>query len=106
MRCLPVGRVVANQHNMAKRGRPKTLEFSPTKRRKALIEWNDPTRQAHVLDWRHRAQDFGLAVEPREDVDERHPFAVEPEQLLAEDEPEAFEDQHIEEEADDDQQPE
>ena len=73
------------------------LTFTPGARRKSLIEWNDPTRQAHVLDWRHRAQEFGLAVEPREDADEGHPYAVEPEQMLAEDEPEAFQDQHIDE---------
>ena len=96
MRCLPVGRVVANQHNMAKRGRPKTLEFSPTKRRKALIDWNDPSRQAHVLDWRHRAQDFGLAVETHDDLEEAgRPFTPSPEQILHDEEPEAFEDQPV-----------
>ena len=81
---------------MAKRGRPKTLEFSPTKRRKALIDWNDPSRQAHVLDWRHRAQDFGLAVETHDDLDEAgRPFAPSPEQILHDEEPEAFEDQPV-----------
>src|SRR5690349_11850184 len=96
MRCFPVGRVVANQHSMAKRGRPKTLECSPTKRRKALIDWNDPSRQAHVLDWRHRAQDFGLAVDTHDDLEEAgRPFAPSPEQILHDEEPEAFEDQPV-----------
>ncbi|HTI43043.1 MAG TPA: sigma-70 family RNA polymerase sigma factor [Vicinamibacterales bacterium] len=81
---------------MAKRGRPKTLEFSPTKRRKALIDWNDPSRQAHVLDWRHRAQDFGLAVETHDELEDAgQPFAPSPEQILHDEEPEAFEDQPV-----------
>jgi RNA polymerase primary sigma factor len=25
-----------------------------------LIDWNEPVRNAHILDWRERAQDFGL----------------------------------------------
>jgi RNA polymerase primary sigma factor len=96
MRCPPVGGVVAHQHRMAKRGRPKTLEFSPTKRSKALIDWNDPSRQAHVLDWRHRAQDFGLAVETHDDLEEAgQPFVPSPEQILHDEEPEAFEDQPV-----------
>ena len=47
-----------------------------------------------MLDWRQRAQEFGLDVEPREDPDEEHPFAK-PEALLQEDEPEAFAEQPI-----------
>jgi RNA polymerase primary sigma factor len=82
---------------MAKRGRPKTLEFPPTKRpKKALIDWNDPSRQAHVLDWRHRAQDFGLAVETHDELEDAdRPFAPSPEQILHDEEPEAFDDQPI-----------
>src|SRR5258705_10283133 len=88
------------------RGRPKTLEFTPTGRREALIEWNDPSKQAHVLDWRHRAQDFGLQVEAREDLEEGQPFVPDAEQIPHEEEPEAFEDQAIqirEEDVPDDQ---
>ena len=70
------------------------LAFKPGRRRKSLIEWEDPSRQAHVLDWRQRAQEFGLDVEGREDPDEESPFAK-PEALLREDEPEAFADQPI-----------
>jgi len=81
---------------MPKRGRPKTLEFTPARRRKALIDWNDPSRQAHVLDWRHRAQEFGLAVETHEELDDAgHPFAPNAEQILHDEEPEAFEDQPV-----------
>src|SRR5438552_9682942 len=78
------------------RGRPKTLEFSPTKRRKALIDWNDPSNQAHVLDWRHRAQEFGLSVDTHDELEDAgQPFSPSPEQLLHEEEPEAFDDQNI-----------
>jgi RNA polymerase primary sigma factor len=34
-----------------------------------LIEWDDPRRQDHVLDWHHRALEFGLDVADHEDAD-------------------------------------
>jgi len=71
------------------------LTFRAGGRRKSLIEWNDPARQVQILDWRHRAQDFGLTVVSPEHHGQSHPYDVEPEQLLAEDEPEAFADQHV-----------
>src|SRR6185295_10858548 len=75
---------------MAKKSsRPAPLPFRAA-RRKSLIEWNDPSNQVHVLDWRRRAHEFGLDVEEREDTEEGQPFQVEPEQLLAEEEPEAL----------------
>ena len=91
---------------MPKPGRPKkTLEFTPTKRRKALIDWNDPSKQAHVLDWRHRAQEFGLAVDTHEDVEDAgQPFAPNAEQILHEEEPEAFDDQPVRAEAEEEEQ--
>jgi RNA polymerase primary sigma factor len=80
----------------APRGRPKTLEFAPGRRRKALIDWSDPSKQAHVLDWRHRAQEFGLAVETHDELEDAgQPFAPSPEQILHDEEPEAFEDQAV-----------
>jgi RNA polymerase primary sigma factor len=82
----------------APRGRPKTLEFAPT-RRKPLIDWSDPSKQAHVLDWRHRAQEFGLAVETHDELEDGpQPFAPTPEQILHDEEPEAFEDQAVQSE--------
>ena len=75
-----------------------TLTFKPGRPgrpRTSLIEWNDPSRQAHVLDWRHRAQEFGLAVEARETSDARRPYD-EPGRLLHDEEPEAYADQPIE----------
>jgi RNA polymerase primary sigma factor len=80
---------------MAKKAKTTTpLAFRAGARRKSLIEWNDPSRQAHILDWRQRAHGFGLDVDEREDTVEGHPF-VPPERLLEEDEPEAFADQPI-----------
>jgi len=90
---------------MAKRGRPKTLEFTPTRRRKALIDWNDPSKQAHVLDWRHRAQEFGLAVDTHEELEDAgRAFAPTPEQILHDEEPEAFEDQQVRAETEEEEQ--
>jgi RNA polymerase primary sigma factor len=86
------------------RGRPKTLEFTPTGRRKALIDWNDPSKQAHVLDWRHRAQDFGLAVDTHDELEDAgQPFAPSAEEILHEEEPEAFEDQPVRAEREDEE---
>jgi len=80
---------------MAKKAKTTTpLAFRADARRKSLIEWNDPSRQAHILDWRQRAHGFGLDVEEHEDAVEGHPF-VPPERLLEEEEPEAFADQPI-----------
>ena len=70
------------------------LAFKPAPRRKSLIEWNDPSRQAHVLDWRHRAHEFGLDVDERDPDTERHD-ADEPRRLLEDEEPEAFAPQPI-----------
>ena len=75
---------------MAKKSsRPEPLPFRAA-RRKSLIEWNDPSNQVHVLDWRRRAHEFGLTVEEREDTEEGQPFQIPPERLLTEEEPEAF----------------
>src|SRR5215212_10637205 len=77
-----------------------TLAFKPGGQRKreaphgSLIEW-DPARQAQILDWRHRAKDYGLAVDEREDQEQGQPYEVEPRRLLEEEEPEAFADQPI-----------
>ena len=77
--------------------RSNTLPFKPGRRgrpRTSLIEWNDPSRQAHVLDWRQRAQEFGLAVDGREDTDPQRPYG-EQERHVHDDEPEAYADQTI-----------
>jgi RNA polymerase primary sigma factor len=81
---------------MARKPSPsKTLAFRAGGRRKSLIEWNDPSTQAHVLDWRQRAHGFGLDVEEREEADAGQPFRVPAARLLQEDEPEAFAEQPV-----------
>jgi RNA polymerase primary sigma factor len=82
---------------MAKTTSTKTLPFKPGRPgrpRTSLIEWTDPSKQAHVLDWRHRAQEFGLAVDGGDAADPSRPYR-ESGRLLQEDEPEAFADQAI-----------
>jgi RNA polymerase primary sigma factor len=64
-----------------------------------LIDWNEPERNMHVLDWRHRAQDFGLMpVEESEDPG----VVLPPDRLLEEEEPEAFRGRGLVEEVEDD----
>jgi RNA polymerase primary sigma factor len=73
------------------------LAFKPAKERRtksprSLIEWKDPSNQAHILDWRRRAHDFGLlSGEEGAPTATETRFATEPERLLREEEPEAFE---------------
>ncbi|MCC7417275.1 MAG: sigma-70 family RNA polymerase sigma factor [Acidobacteria bacterium] len=59
-----------------------------------LVDWHEPEPNAHVLDWRERAHEFGLVP-----VDEHEPIGaplVEPAgRLLHEEEPEAFEEQAL-----------
>ena len=82
---------------MAKKtSRQKPLAFQPGRKRSSLIEWGDPSRQAHVLDWHNRAREFGLDVEDREEPG--GPYALEPRRLLEDEEPEAFAPQAIPEE--------
>jgi RNA polymerase primary sigma factor len=85
-----VRRIVAK-----KTARAGTLSFKAGSTRGSLIEWNDPSRQAQILDWHHRAKDFGLAVEERQESDEDTPPYEAPRQILEHEEPEAFADQPI-----------
>jgi RNA polymerase primary sigma factor len=61
-----------------------------------LIDWTQPEQNAHLLDWRQRAHEYGLAGD---DTDET--AVLPPDRLLREDDPEAFDDQSI----DDDEAP-
>src|ERR671912_1489332 len=65
-----------------------------TSKDKSLIDWIEPDRNVRVLDWRERAQQFGLVpVGPDE---ERLPVAsTSPERLLREEEPESMADQPV-----------
>jgi RNA polymerase primary sigma factor len=65
-----------------------------------LIDWDEPERNAHVLDWRERAHAFGL--NPVEDPSASIATVIEPpDRLLAEEEPEAFDAQPFEEDESD-----
>src|SRR5918999_1259668 len=87
--------VATHQMPMAKKAKTTPpLAFRAGARRKSLIEWNDPSRQAHILDWRERTHGFGLDVHEPGDEEEGHPF-VPPQRLLEEEEPEAFSEQPI-----------
>ena len=64
-----------------RRGRPrKNADLS-------LIDWTEPERNAHVLDWRQRAHEFGL--QPGDETDEAP--VLPSDTLLQEDDPEAYE---------------
>jgi RNA polymerase primary sigma factor len=74
--------------------RPRGRDREPAGERGSLIDWHEPEANAHVLDWRARAHEFGLVSldQPHNDVT----VVVEPaEQLLEEEEPEAFEEQPV-----------
>jgi RNA polymerase primary sigma factor len=62
----------------------------------SLIDWTQPDRNAHVLDWRQRAHEFGIV--PADDSEE--PVVLPPRQLVEEDDPEAFDDQIMAEDGD------
>jgi RNA polymerase primary sigma factor len=71
----------------------------------SLIDWQDPERNAHILDWRLRAHEFGLLPLPGAEgsADDAEPGVPQaPEQLLHDEEPEAFEDQSVDDDGDDD----
>jgi RNA polymerase primary sigma factor len=80
------------------RGRRKAGSSGDTSEGGALIDWHEPERNAHLLDWRARAREFGVVpVEPGESQPS-HSF--EPaEQLIEEEEPEAFEEQDVDQDA-------
>jgi len=81
--------------------RPPTPASAPRRRgargdSDSLIDWTQPDRNAHVLDWRQRAHEFGIV--PADDSDET--VVLPARQLVEEDDPEAFDDQMMDEDAD------
>jgi RNA polymerase sigma factor (sigma-70 family) len=73
----------------------------------SLIDWQDPDRNARILDWHKRAREFGLLPVGDSDGAQDAPESGRPqapEQLLHDEEPEAFDDQPTddEDEGDDD----
>jgi RNA polymerase primary sigma factor len=57
-----------------------------------LIDWTEPERNMHVLDWRERAHEFGLNAS---ETDETGSVVLPPDRLIEEEEPEAFERQTV-----------
>src|SRR5215207_7509337 len=79
-----------------RRPRPRS-----TSKHTSLIDWIEPDRNVRVLDWRERAQQFGLV--PVGPDQERVPLtSTSPERLLREEEPESLSDQPVLERPDDD----
>jgi RNA polymerase primary sigma factor len=79
-----------------KRSRGRTNSSDASTAVETLVDWEEPERNAHVLDWRERAHSFGLI--PLDDHAPVDPPIVEPtDLLLAEEEPEAFDDQPLDE---------
>jgi RNA polymerase primary sigma factor len=74
---------------------PRRPRGRPRGRAESLIDWHDPDRNAHVLDWRQRAHEFGLVPVGDDGDDSTAAVPDAPERLLHEEEPEAFEDQLV-----------
>jgi RNA polymerase primary sigma factor len=75
----------------------------PHGRDKSLIDWDDPDRNARILDWRLRAREFGLLPLSNGDAAGESPAdggPQGPEQLLHDEEPEAFDEQSLDERSD------
>src|SRR5688500_979432 len=75
---------------------PRRRRARPDSASDSLIDWTQPDRHAHALDWRPRAHEFGIV--PSDDTDEA--VVLPPRQLVEEDDPEAFEDQIMAEDGD------
>ena len=62
-----------------------------------LVDWREPERNAHVLDWRDRAHEFGLL--PLEDTSLESSVVEPPSRLIEEEEPEAFDEARFDRDA-------
>jgi RNA polymerase primary sigma factor len=60
-----------------------------------LVRWEDAPPQVNVLDWRKRASQYGLRAPAAEEDDEFGDFEGAPDQLIGEEDPEAFEAQPL-----------
>jgi len=76
------------------RSRDRSFTSRTRRRGESLVDWREPERNAHVLDWRERAHTFGLV--PVERVGPVEEVVEPPDRLLSEEEPEAFDDQPLE----------
>jgi RNA polymerase primary sigma factor len=92
---------------MAKRHSP-SHRSQQTSNGTSLVDWHQPEHNVHVLDWRHRAHEFGLVPIDRDEDEEGvdRPVEAPVTRLIEEEEPEAFDDQHIEEDENEESEPE
>jgi RNA polymerase primary sigma factor len=60
-----------------------------------LVRWEEAPPQLNVLDWRKRASSYGLRAPDGDEHDEPADFERAPEQLIGEEDPEAFEAQSL-----------
>ena len=74
------------------------------RRTNSLIDWIEPERNMRVLDWRERAQQFGLVPVGAEEDRAAAVVSTSPERLLQEEEPEALADQPVLERPGDDEE--
>jgi len=74
----------------------RTSSVSRAHSAESLVDWHEPERNAHVLDWRERAREFGLVPIDEDGAIDR-PIVEPVDQLLQEEEPEAFDDQPLDE---------
>jgi len=87
---------MATKTPRSRRPRPKS-----SSKHASLIDWIEPDRNVRVLDWRERAQQFGL-VPVGPDQEQLPAASTSPERLLREEEPESLSDQPVLERPDDD----
>jgi RNA polymerase primary sigma factor len=79
---------------MAKRHPPASSRSERNSTGTSLVDWRQPERNVHILDWRQRAHEFGLnPVDDETAVDA--PIAAPVERLIEEEEPEAFDEQPV-----------
>src|SRR5215207_7897185 len=75
---------------MAKQGLARTRQRRASSADEAeLIDWTEPAQNARVLDWRQRAEAFGLTA-IAEDGGTDGPVVLPADQLIDEEEPEAL----------------
>jgi RNA polymerase sigma factor (sigma-70 family) len=60
-----------------------------------LVRWEETPPQVNVLDWRKRASSYGLRSPASDEGDEPADFERAPEELIGEEDPEAFEAQEL-----------
>jgi RNA polymerase primary sigma factor len=76
-----------------KRASASTPGRTRRRRGQSLIDWHDTANNASVLDWRARAQQYGVVPDAGAAGDEH--AVLRPEQLIDEDDPESEEEQHV-----------